>query len=173
MPYANIVFAKLEKRLLNDPRWFMLSEPAQLNYVRLILTACETYNRIPKDIPTIKMMFRTPQDEKTILGTIQEISKAYPKFKTNCDHYYFEDFDEKTNFIPKEIRRKSQGTPEELQRLMQKKNKNKKKNKIFPPQSPKGDVEFHSRKQKLLKQSENLLKLQKLAKETNANLPKV
>lgn len=113
MPYSNIVFAKLEKRILNDPRWFMLSESAQLNYIRLILAACETYNRIPKDAHTLIKMFRTEQTKEQLESTIQEIISAFPKFKVNGEFYFFEDFQEKTNYISKEIQRNSKGIPKE------------------------------------------------------------
>lgn len=113
MPYKNIVFVKLEKRLFNDHRWYMMSEAAQLNYVRFILFAAESYNKIPKNITAIKKAFKTNQDEDTIKKTIEEIKKSFPKFKENKDFYYFQGFDEKTNYIPKEKLGKSQGSPKE------------------------------------------------------------
>jgi hypothetical protein len=114
MPYKNIVFAKLEKRLFNDPRWYMMSEPAQLNFIRFILFASETYNKIPRSEEAIKRAFKTDQDLETIRATIKEIQINFPKFKTNKHFYYFDDFEEKTNYIPhKEIPRKSQGLPKD------------------------------------------------------------
>ena len=115
MPYRNIVFAKLEKRLFNDYRWYMMSEEAQLNYVRFIMFACETYNKIPKNIEAIKLAFKTNQDLKTIERTIEEIKINFPKFRKNKHFYYFNGFDEKTNYISKrEIPRKSQGVAKEV-----------------------------------------------------------
>ena len=101
MPYHNIVFVTLEKRLFNDHRWYMMSEPAQLNFVRLILFAAETYNKIPKSLQAIKKAFKTEQDLETIKKTIQEIKKNYPKFMENKHFYYFDEFETKTNYIPK------------------------------------------------------------------------
>ena len=112
MPYKNIVFAKLEKRLLNDPRWYMLSEKAQLNYIKLILMAAETYNKVPTNVKALRLAFKTNQHETTILKTIEEIKRNFPKFKEDNGFYYFEEFDTKTNYIAdREIPGKSQGLP--------------------------------------------------------------
>lgn len=110
MPYKNIVFVKLEKRIFNDPRWYMMSEKSQLNFIRLILFAAETYNKIPKNITALKKAFKTEQEESELASSIKEIQASFPKFRENKHYYYFEGFDEKTNYRnPKEIPRKSQG----------------------------------------------------------------
>ena len=93
------MFAKLEKRLLNDHRWFGLSEEAQLNYIKLILVAAETYNKIPSNLDLLCTYFRTKQRKSTILKTLKEIELNFPKFKKDGEFYYFEDFHEKTNYI--------------------------------------------------------------------------
>ena len=117
MPYKNIVYAKLERRLLSDYRWFMMSEAGQLNYIKLILTACDTYNKIPKDLTALKKIFKTEQTSQQILESLVEIKKSFPKLKENNEFYFFEDFEEKTNYIkegtPKELPRNSQGLPKE------------------------------------------------------------
>jgi len=114
MPYRNIVFAKLEKRLFSDYRWYMMSEPAQLNYIRFILFAAETYNKIPKNLEAIKRAFKTDQSLTEIEATIKEIKANFPKFKENKHFYLFDGFDEKTNYIPhREIPRKSRGLPKD------------------------------------------------------------
>ena len=136
MPYANIVFAKLEKRILNDPRWFMLGESAQLNYIRLILAACETYNRIPRNPAALKKMFRTELTEEQITSDLLEITKSFPKLRENGEFYFFEDFHEKTNYIPKEIQRKSQGNPKDGAEEEEEEEKKKKKNKIEGQKPP-------------------------------------
>lgn len=99
MPYKNIVYAKLEKRLLEDPRWYMLSETSQLNYIKLILTAQATYNRIPTKLEAIRKAFKTNQRLKTLELSLIEIQEAFPKFKKDENFYYFEEFEEKTNYI--------------------------------------------------------------------------
>jgi hypothetical protein len=100
MSYKNIVFIKLEKRLLNDPRWYMMSENARFNYLRFILFAAETYNRIPRDLITIKQAFRTDQTVEEVQRTIDEIMENFPRFQGDSKYYFFDNFDEKTNFIP-------------------------------------------------------------------------
>ncbi len=139
MPYKNIVFAKLEKRLLNDPRWYMMSEPGQLNYIRFILFATETYNKIPKNIEAIKKGFKTDQDLETVKNTIKEIRLNFPKFKENKHFYYFDSFEEKTNYIPKRaIPRKSQGLPKDG--VDKDKEEDKEKKKIKTPKLPPEDL---------------------------------
>ena len=113
MPYKNIVFVKLEKRLFNDPRWYMMSDLAQLNYIRLILFAAETYNKIPRDISAIRKAFKTTQPSERVLRSIKEIQRNFPKLRCNKDFYYFVDFEQKTNYIPEELQRKSRGTPKD------------------------------------------------------------
>ena len=131
MPYKNIVFAKLEKRLFSDYRWYMMTEPAQLNYIRFILFASETYNKIPKNLEAIKKAFKTDQDLKIIEATIKEIKVNFPKFKENKHFYYFDGFEEKTNYIPhKEIRRKSQVLPKDGVYKEEEKEEDKDKEKI-------------------------------------------
>jgi len=99
MAYKNIVFAKLEKRLFNDHRWYMMSETAQLNFIRFILFAQETYNKIPKNLEAIKKAFKTDQDLKIIEESIKEIKNNFPKFRENKHYYYFKGFEEKTNYV--------------------------------------------------------------------------
>jgi len=131
MPYRNIVFVKLEKRLLNDHRWYMMSEPAQLIYIKIILLAAETYNKIPKNDVILKEALRSRQEIKTFQECIKEIRTNYPKFKENKHFYYFDEFDTKTNYIPKkEIPRKSQGLPKDGVDKEEEKEEDKDKEKI-------------------------------------------
>ncbi|RKY32665.1 MAG: hypothetical protein DRP74_02175 [Candidatus Omnitrophota bacterium] len=112
MPYKNIVFVKLEKRLLNDPRWWSMSEPAQLIYVKLILLAADTYNKIPKNDIVLRKALRSRLNLKSFQKCLKEIKNNFPKFKDNKHYCYFEEFETKTNYIPKrEIPRKSLGFP--------------------------------------------------------------
>lgn len=133
MPYKNIVFIKLEKRLLNDHRWFTLSEESQLNFIKLILIAGHTQNKIPKTLTVIKDLFRSKQDLTTIARSIIEIRKNFHKLKQTKSFYYFEDFESYTNYIPKEIPRKSQGTPKDA--LDKEKEEDKEKSKRTLPDS--------------------------------------
>ena len=49
MPRTRHEFVKLEIRLMNDPRFFMLSEYDQLLYIKLLCLAKQTRNHIRKD----------------------------------------------------------------------------------------------------------------------------
>jgi hypothetical protein len=115
MPYKNIVYAKLEKRMLDDHRWFLMSEEAQLTYIKFILASCATYNKTPKDLNAIRKIFKTEMSDKDLTNCITEIKSNFPKFQEDDKYYYFDDFDEKTNYIsqgvPEEIPRKSKGLP--------------------------------------------------------------
>jgi hypothetical protein len=115
MPYRNIVFIKLEKRLLNDWRFFTLSEESQLNFIKILLCLAQNYNKMPKKLEIIKTIFHTKQHINTIEKSIKNIQVNFPKFKEGKDFYYMEDFEEKTNYIPdREIPRKSQGLPKDV-----------------------------------------------------------
>ena|SRR3990167_4192708 len=114
MPYKNIVYAKLERRLLGDHRWYMMSETAQLIFIKLILLAQETYNKIPKNLDALRFAFKTKLDLTEIESAIKEVKNNFKKFRENKHYYYFLDFDEKTNYISdKDELGKSQGTPKE------------------------------------------------------------
>lgn len=98
--YKNIVFVKLEKRLLNDYRWFTMSDHAQLIYIKLILLAAETYNKIPQNDNVLRSALRCSLGMSDFNRCIEEIKKNFPKFKKNKHFYYFDEFKYKTNFIP-------------------------------------------------------------------------
>ena len=99
MPYKNIVFVKLEKRLLNDSRWYMMSETSQLNFIKLILLAAESYNKIPSNLNAIKKALKTDQSVEELEASIKEIRHNFPKLRKSKRFYYFLEFDEKTNYI--------------------------------------------------------------------------
>ena len=112
MPYKNIVFVKLEKRLLNDSRWWSMSEPAQLIYIKLILLAAETYNKIPLNDNILRDALRSKKSMKDFQNYLKEIEKNFPKLCKNKHFRYFIEFETKTNYIPnREIPRKSPGCP--------------------------------------------------------------
>lgn len=134
MPYANIVFVKLEKRLLNDPRWWTMSEAAQLIYIKLILLAAETYNKIPLNDDVLKEAIRSKLPLKVFQKHLEEVKTNFPKFQKNMHVRYFLEFDTKTNYrpqkgTPKELQRNSQGTPKVVTEKEQEEEKEKKKNK--------------------------------------------
>jgi hypothetical protein len=100
MAYKNIVFIKLERRLLNDYRWYQMSFYAQLLYVKLILFAAETYNKIPKVIPLLMSALRMELEIGQFKCALEEVIENFPKFKSNKHFYYFEEFEHKTNWLP-------------------------------------------------------------------------
>lgn len=114
MPYSNIHWIKLEKRLLNDYRFYSMSEEAQLIYVKFLMLAAETNNKIPKNNGLIKNALRSKQIEIKIEECIKEIKTNFPKFKENKGFYFFKEWGTRCNWIvQKELRRNSEGTPKE------------------------------------------------------------
>lgn len=112
MPYKNIVFVKLEKRLLNDHRWFSMSDKAQLLYIKLMLGCAETYNKLPANSQLLRQQLRITWKKKVFDSAIKEIEFNFPKFKKDGNFYSFEEFDTKTNYR-REIPSNTQVTPKE------------------------------------------------------------
>lgn len=130
MPYKNIVFIKLEKRLLNDPRWWTMSEDAQLIYIKLLLQAAETYNKIPANDLVLKDALRSKLDLEKFKQCLIEIETNFPKFKKNKAFRYFLEFETKTNYVnPKEFPRKSLGVPKVVTDKDKEEEKDKEKEK--------------------------------------------
>lgn len=118
MPYKNILWIKLEKRLLNDARFFLMSEKSQLIYIKMLLISAETENKIPKNVLILKELFRTKLNKKEVERSLKEIQKNFPKFKKSASNYYFEEWENRVNWVsnsgtPKEIHGNSQGTPKD------------------------------------------------------------
>jgi hypothetical protein len=80
----------------------MMSDASQLNYIRFVLFAGATYNQMPKELEAIRRAFKSNQRISTLRKSIEEIKKNFPKFKEGKDFYYFEDFETKTNWRPKQ-----------------------------------------------------------------------
>ena len=98
MAYKNIVFVKLEKRLLNDHRWWTMSDYSQLFYIKLMLLAAENYNKIPLNDDVLRKSLRCSLPLKDFQRCLNEISLNFPKFKKNKHFRYFKNFEEKTNW---------------------------------------------------------------------------
>jgi len=114
MPYANIHWIKLEKRLLNDYRFYTLSEESQLIFLKLLMLAAETNNKIPKNNGVIKNALRSKQSETKIEECINEIKINFPKFKENKGFYFFREWSNRCNWIAKkEHQWNSEGTPKD------------------------------------------------------------
>lgn len=102
MPYRNIVWIKLEKRLLNDHRFYLMSENAQLIYVKLLLLAAETNNRIPKEPQILCNIFHTTLTPIIMTKCIDEIKTNFPKFRDYGKIYKVTEFMTRHNqIIPK------------------------------------------------------------------------
>ncbi len=141
MAYKNIVFVKLEKRLLNDHRWYMMSDHAQLIYIKLILLAAETYNKIPKSDVVLTQAFRSELEIGKFKSAIEEIKKNFPKFKSNKHFYYFDEFEHKTNYLPsKQLLSKSQAIAE--QGADKEEEEDKEEDKRKSKKSPLSDEDF-------------------------------
>ena len=130
MPYRNIVFVKLEKRLLNDPRWWTMSDYSQLIYIKLMLLAAETYNKIPLNDDVVMRAVRCSLGLKEFKRCMGEIARNFPKLKKNKHFRYFEEFEHKTNWVnPKETPGNSQGVQKAVSDQDQEKDQEKEKDK--------------------------------------------
>lgn len=133
MPYRNIVYIKLEKRLLNDSRWWTMSDDAQLVYIKLLLLAAETYNKIPLNDIVLIRSIRSGLSSKDFARCLGEISKNFPKLKKNKHFRYFDEFDTKTNWVnPKEFPGISPGVTKVAVYKEKEKDKKKEKEKDGP-----------------------------------------
>ena len=119
MPYSNIIYIKLFVELLDkDDRFlYQLNESQQLLYVKMLLLAGKTLNKIPKKFAFIRNAINYAHDESCFNADIKRITEVFPKMKESDEGYYFEKFDTLHNYVdsgkgsPKELRRKSKGTP--------------------------------------------------------------
>ena len=114
MPYRNILWIKLEKRLLNDYRFYTMSENAQLIFVKLLLLAAETDNKLPKTPSILKTCLRSNLSEKSLEACIKEIRTHLPKFKESSEFYYFYEWKNRINRIsPREFPGSPRGVPKD------------------------------------------------------------
>ena len=123
MPYKNIHWIKLEKRLLNDPRFFLMSERAQLYYVKILLLCAEYKNKISKNYPILKELLRTKCNEADLNVVLDEIKRNFPKVLCNKHFYYVKGFKQHHNWV---FPGSSLGVPKELEDKIRE-DKNKKK----------------------------------------------
>jgi len=130
MPYKNIHWIKLEKRLLNDYRFFTMSEDAQLVYVKLLMFAAASGNRMVRELKVLASVLRYKGDLSKLQVALDEIRTNFPKFRTNRYYYYFKEFENRLNWVvgdtEKGLLGNSLGTP----KGGVDKNKIKNKNKI-------------------------------------------
>jgi len=111
VPYKQIHWIKLEKRLINDHRFFLMSEKAQLYYVKLLMLCAITNNKVPRKYAIFKTLLRTDCNEKELDSVMSEIKNNFPKVLFHKDFYTIKEFKSKHNWV---FPRNSQGTPMEL-----------------------------------------------------------
>lgn len=107
-------YIKVEQRLFQDHRYFMLTEFGQLLYINLISLSKQTKNRIPKNLGVIKEYMRSKRPLNDFELTIIEIKNSFPNFKGNKHFYYFEEFEERYNYGTLNIQ--NQGVEEEKEK---------------------------------------------------------
>jgi len=153
MAYKNIIWIKLEKRLLNDYRFYTLSEDSQLIYVKLLMLSAETFNKIPKNTEILKACFRSNLTPERIDECIKEIQKNFPKVKNRANYYYFQEWEYKHNRISGELPRNSQGTPQGALEEKRKEEKRKEDSVFSKSLNPEGLKKLRELKDKGLKGS--------------------
>jgi len=95
-------FVKLETRILNDHRFFTMSEFEQLVFVKLLGISRSTGNKIPKKIGVVSELLRTKRSATEIKSAIKRIKLNFPKFKENKYFWYFDGYELRLdNSIPK------------------------------------------------------------------------
>ena len=101
-------FIKLEIRLLNDHRFFTMTDDLQLFYIKMMMISRSTENRIPKDVSIIRQLLRSEDEDVTIESHLSSILDTFPKFKGNKHFYYFEGYEGRLNGtklnVPKKVR---------------------------------------------------------------------
>jgi len=112
MPYKNILWIKLEIRLLNDSRFFTLTPDAQRVYLKMLLLAGQNKNKTCKNLQILGSCLRECLMPSALESCILEIKTNFPKFRESNNFYYFQGFSTKHNWVSP---RNSQGTPKDSQ----------------------------------------------------------
>lgn len=95
MPRLIHEFAKVETRVLNDPRFFRLSEYEQLIYLKLLILAKVLNNKIYKQNDVLSDVMRDRRPLNDLKMTVKRLHKIFPKFKACKQFYFFDDFPER------------------------------------------------------------------------------
>lgn len=90
-------FVKLETRILNDYRFFTMSEFEQLIFIKLLGISRSTSNKIPKKMGVVGELLRTKRTAIEIKSAINRIKTNFPKFKENKYFYYFDGYELRLN----------------------------------------------------------------------------
>lgn len=97
MPYRNIHWIKLELRLLDDHRFYLMSERAQLVFIKLILVAGRCKNRILKSKISLNHQLKTNYTDKEMDEVFKEIRVSFPKVLENNGFYSIKGFEKRIN----------------------------------------------------------------------------
>ena len=98
MARSRYEFIKIEQRLFNDPRFYMLNEFEQLTYIKLVSLMKQTKNKIPKDFKAIGLYFRTNRSESEVKSAVNRIKKVFHNFNENKYFYYFDGYTERYEY---------------------------------------------------------------------------
>ena len=88
-------FVKYETRLLNDHRFFELSEFEQLTWMKIWAILSITSNKIPKNYSTIRSYLRTFRSETEIESAFYRLKDTFPKFKENKYFWFYQGWNKK------------------------------------------------------------------------------
>lgn len=92
----------METRVLNDHRFFTLTEWEQLFYIKMILISRATDNKIPRSEVVLRSLVRTKRPASDIKVTLKRLLEVFPKFKSNKHFYFFTGYDMRLgNKVPK------------------------------------------------------------------------
>jgi len=80
MAKSKYEFIKIEMRLFNDPKFFMLSELDRLTYIMLIALAKQTRNLIKKDWRAIGCYLRDNGGYRSPIGVKSAVNRIMGKF---------------------------------------------------------------------------------------------
>ena len=116
MPYTKIHWIKLEIRLLNDPRFFLISEKAQLLYLKLLLGLGQSGGKVSLNWSILGQVLRLNWKEDEFKVAFAEIKSNFPKVIINNGFIAIKDFKNKHNFLSNtELQGNSHGTPKDAE----------------------------------------------------------
>lgn len=125
MPYANIVFVKIQMDLFEDPRFLVdLNDTQKGLFLMMLGLAGKTHNKIRDDVGFIKGRLNLTHLRRSDL---QKIATTYPKFQCVNGFWQFDKFEEIHNYTLKANQRNSQGNPSDVPEPEEKKNQKEKK----------------------------------------------
>lgn len=142
MPYTKIVWIKLCLSLVTEDDRFLyqLNESQQLLYVKMLMMAGLTNNKISKRPKFICDRINYHHGEECFLKDISRIREVFPKLEENSDFYILKDFEKLHNQVgfklgyPIPEKRISYFKKKDILFPSQIKNKNKNKKKLLSPQ---------------------------------------